>query len=129
MDRIGDFCTRIRNAVMARHSKVDIPYSKIQLGMAELLKEHGYIRDCRTARSGDFGLIRVYLKYKTQRKPALNFLQRVSKPSRRIYAKVDRIPEVCSGYGMIILSTNKGVLDGKKAKEMNVGGELLCEVR
>ena len=128
MDRVSDFCTRIRNAVMARHAKVDIPHSKVQQGIAEQLKNYGYIRGYREARQGAKGLIRVYLKYKKEGKSAITKIERLSRPSRRSYVKADSIPDVCSGYGLVILSTNKGIVGGREAKKLNVGGEVLCQV-
>lgn len=128
MDRISDFCTRIRNAYMAQHAKVDIPHSKLRCGLAEQLKSHGYIRGYRVAQIGQRGLIRVYLKYRKKQQPAITRIERVSKPSRRIYVNVNNIPEACSGYGLVILSTNKGIVDGKKAQDLKVGGEVLCQV-
>ena len=128
MDRISDFCTRIRNATMARHSKVDIPHSRMQQGIAEQLKTYGYIRGYKVAKAGAQGLIRIYLKYKQKEEPAITRIERVSKPSRRIYVKAKKIPDVCSGYGLLILSTNKGIVGGKNAKDLNVGGEVLCKI-
>ena len=128
MDRIADFCTLIRNAHMAKHKKVDIPHSKLRRGLAEQLKSHGYIRGYRVAQAGKRGLIRVYLKYKNKEQPAITRIERMSKPSRRIYVNVDNIPEICSGYGIVILSTNKGIIDGRQARDLKVGGEVLCQV-
>ena len=128
MDRISDFCTRIRNGLMADHSKVDVPLSKIRVGIAEQMKNYGYIRGYRVAQSGAQGLIRVYLKYKKQGEPAIRCIERVSKPSCRKYVKVSDIPSVCSGYGLVVLSTSKGILGGKEAKDLNVGGEMLCQI-
>lgn len=128
MDRIGDFCTRIRNATMARHNKVDIPHSKIQQGIAEQLKSNGYIRGYKVAYSGVQGLIRVYLKYKKEGSPAISKIKRLSKPSKRSYVGADNIPDARSGYGLVVLSTSKGILSGKEAKEQNVGGEILCQI-
>ena len=128
MDRISDFCTRIRNGVHASHTKVDIPHSKLQEGIAEQLKKYGYIRGYRVAKEGTQGLMRVYLKYKGKGEPAIQRIERISKPSKRSYVKVSHIPSVCSGYGLVILSTSKGVLGGKEAKDLNVGGEMLCQI-
>ena len=128
MDRISDFCTRIRNGLMADHSKVDVPLSKIRVGIAEQMKNYGYIRGYRVAQSGAQGLIRVYLKYKKQGEPAIRRIERISKPSCRKYVKVSDIPDVCSGYGLVVLSTSKGILGGKEAKDLNVGGEMLCQI-
>ena len=128
MDRISDFCTRIRNAITARHSKVDIPHSKLQAGIAEQLKNYGYIRGYRVAHLGAQSMIRVYLKYKKEGNPAITHIERLSKPSCRSYVKAQSIPSICSGYGIVILSTNKGIFGGKEAKNLNVGGEMLCQI-
>ncbi len=128
MDRISDFCTRLRNAMTARHVKVDIPHSKLKVGIAEQLKNYGYIRDYRVAHLGAQGMIRIYLKYKQEGNPAITCIERLSKPSRRSYVKAQTIPSVCSGYGLVILSTSKGIVGGKEAKDLNVGGEMLCQI-
>ena len=91
MDRISDFCTRVRNAVSARHTKVDIPHSKLQVGIAEQLKNYGYIQGYRVARVGAQGMIRIYLKYKKEGNPAITQIERLSKPSRRSYVKAQSV--------------------------------------
>ena len=128
MDRISDFCTRVRNAISARHVKVDIPHSKLQVGIAEQLKNYGYIQGYRVAQMGAQGMIRIYLKYKNEGAPAITRIERLSKPSRRSYVKARSVPSVCSGYGLVILSTSKGIVGGKEAKDLNVGGEILCQI-
>ena len=128
MDTIGDFCTCIRNAVQAKKDKVDVPNSRIREGIAGKLKQYGYIRGYRTAEDGRQGLMRIYLKYDEKQSPKIQAIQRVSKLSRRFYAKADGIPEIRSGYGLTILSTNQGILSGVEAKKKNVGGEVLCQV-
>lgn len=128
MDTIGDFLTRIRNAGMARHEKVDIPNSKMRQGLAKILQDAGYIRSYKVAKDGKQGLMRVYLKYNEKGRHAINVVHRVSRPGRRSYVKAAEIPEVRSGYGLAILSTNKGVMSGIDAKKLNVGGEILCQV-
>ena len=128
MDTIGNFLTVIRNAGMAKHEKVDIPNSNIRQGIAKVLQNAGYIRDFKVARDGKQGMMRVYLRYTENGEHVLKHLSRVSRPSRRIYVKAGEIPKVRSGYGMTILSTNKGILSGEDATNNNVGGELLCKV-
>ena len=128
MDTVGDFCTCIRNAVRAGKDKVDVPNSRIRKGIAEKLKQYDYIRGYRTAEDGRQGLMRIYLQYDQKHCAKIQDIQRVSKPSRRFYAKVDDVPEIRSGYGLTILSTNKGILSSTEAKTNNVGGEVLCHV-
>lgn len=128
MDTIGDFCTCIRNAVSAGHEKVDVPGSGIRQAIAEKLKKYHYIRGCQVVSDGRQGVMRIYLKYDEKRKPAINGIKRVSRPSCRYYVKADRISEIQTGFGVAILSTNKGVLSGKEAKAANTGGEILCQV-
>ncbi len=128
MDTIGDFLTRIRNAGTARHEKVDVPSSNLRVGIAKILQEKGYIKAFRVAKDGKQGLMRVYLKYTTDGKPFINKLSRMSTPGRRTYVKASHIPKIRSGYGMAILSTNKGIVSGDQAAEMNVGGEILLKI-
>ena len=128
MDTIGDFLTRVRNAGMAKHEKVDIPASNLRKGIAQVLQDYGYIRSFKVARDGKQGVMRVYLKYNSKGTPAITNIQRVSRPSRRIYTKADSIPPVRSGFGISIMSTNKGVMSGDSAKEQKLGGEILCKI-
>lgn len=128
MDTIADFITRIRNAGFAKHEKVDVANSKIKEGIARILKEHGYIKTFRVAQDGKQGLMRVYLNYDKTGRPAIESIQRVSRPSKRVYVKSSEIPQVRSGYGITILSTNKGVLSGDEATSNNVGGEILLKI-
>ena len=128
MDTISQFCTRVRNAVMAQHNKVDIPSSKIQEGIAEQLKVYGYIKNYTVVDDGKQGIMRLYLKYNKKGKSAITRIERLSKPSCRQYVKAGRIPDVLSGYGLVVLSTNEGILSGREAKKKNVGGELLCRI-
>lgn len=128
MDTIGQFLTRIRNAGMARHEKVDIPSSNLRVGLAKILEETGYIRSFKVARDGKQGMMRVYLKYDDNGRHAITTVERVSRPGRRVYVKSNDIPQVRSGYGVTILSTNKGVMSGEQAKAENRGGELLCQL-
>lgn len=128
MDTVGDFLTRIRNAGMARHEKVDVPSSKLRRGIANILKEHGYIKNFREAKDGKQGIMRVYLNYDAKGKTAIDTIKRVSSPGKRVYVKSDKIPEVRSGFGIAIISTSKGILSGKQAAESKVGGEYLLKV-
>ena len=128
MDTIGDFITRLRNASLAGHEKVDIPSSNMRQGIATKLKESGYVRHFKVVKDGKQGMMRVYLKYDKAGEPLLSNIRRYSRPGRRFYVGSDKIPVVRSGYGMAILSTNKGLLSGTEAKEQNVGGEVLVTV-
>ena len=128
MDTIGEFLTRIRNAGAAKHEKLDIPASNVRVGIAKILLENGYIRSFKVVRDGKQGVMRVYLKYNDKGRPIISAIDRVSRPGRRVYVKSADIPRVRDGYGISILSTNRGVVDGDKAKIDNLGGELLCNV-
>jgi small subunit ribosomal protein S8 len=126
MDTIGEFLTRIRNAGMARHEKLDIPASNVRVGIAKILLESGYIRSFKVAKDGKQGVMRVYLKYNDKGRPLISAVDRVSRPGRRVYVKAQEIPSVRNGFGISILSTNRGIVDGDRAKQDNLGGELLC---
>ena len=128
MDSVSDFCTCIRNAVLAGHDKVDIPHSNLRRGIAEQFKKYGYIRGYNVVEDNRQGMMRIYLKYDAKQVPAISIIKRISKPSCRRYSKVDDIPEVRSGYGLTILSTSHGVLSDKEARKSNVGGEVLCQI-
>jgi len=126
-DPIGDFLTRIRNASMALHNFVEVPYSNIVFSIAKILEKKGYIRSALVNTKGDFKFISVELKY-CNKEPAIRRLLRVSKPGRRVYVKKEKIPNPINGLGLCILSTSKGILTGKEAIEFGVGGEVLCEI-
>lgn len=128
MDTIAQFLTMVRNAGNARHEKVDMPASKLRAGIAEILAETGYIRSFKVAKDSKQGIMRVYLKYTEDGKHAIQAVDRVSTPGRRVYVKADKIPVVRSGLGFAIISTSKGVMSGKQAAENKLGGELLCTV-
>ncbi len=128
MDVIGDFLTRIRNAGKAEHEKVDLPSSKVKVGIAEVLKQYGYIKDFRVVKVGVRSMMRVYLRYLDDGSHAIEQLRRVSTPGLRRYIHADKIPQVRSGYGISILSTNKGIVGNKEATEKKLGGEILCQV-
>lgn len=127
-DPIADMLTRIRNAGMARHTKLDMPSSNIKEAVANVLKEQGYIKNVKIASDNKQGLLRIYLKYDAANKPVINEIQRVSTPSRRVYVSKDDIPQVKNGLGCAILSTSRGVLPDTEARNAEVGGEVLCTV-
>lgn len=128
MDTIGDFLTRIRNAGYAKHEKVDIPCSNVRKGIAKILEETGYIRSFRVVKDNKQGMMRVYLKYNETGSHVITNIERISKPSRRIYVRSNEIPKVRSGFGLSILSTNKGIISADTAQKENVGGEVLCQI-
>ena len=127
-DPIADLLTRIRNAGTARHQKVDIPSSNLKVAVASVLKELGYIKNFKTISDDKQGILRVYLKYDEENIHVINEIQRVSTPGRRVYVKKDEIPTVKNGLGFAILSTSRGVIADKGAREAEVGGEVLCTV-
>ncbi len=127
-DPIADMLTIIRNGGKAGLSKVDIPGSKIKLEVVRVLKKQGYIKDYKFLENQTQGVIRVALKYVSEGKPSIFGIQRVSKPSCRVYAKSKNIKPVLNGLGISIISTSKGLMTDKQAKEAKVGGEILCNV-
>jgi small subunit ribosomal protein S8 len=120
--------TRIRNGLAAHHSKVDVPGSKVKVEVARILKEEGYVANYRVAQDDNKQVLKVYLKYRPDRKPVITRLTRVSKPSRRVYVNSQNIPRVIGGMGVCVVTTSKGVMTGKQAREQGVGGEVLCTV-
>jgi len=126
-DPIADMLTRIRNASAAKHSTVDIPASNMKKAIAEILLQEGYIKNYQLINDGVQGVIKVTLKYNGNEK-AIAGLRRVSKPGLRVYAGADELPYVLRGLGVAIISTSKGVMTDKKAREANVGGEVLAFV-
>ncbi|QZT38571.1 30S ribosomal protein S8 [Halosquirtibacter xylanolyticus] len=129
-DPIADFLTRLRNAVKAKHRVVEIPASKIKKEMTKILKEKGYILSYKFDDEKNYqGSIKIALKYHPESGiPAIKGLKRISKPGLRRYANTDTMPRVLNGLGVAILSTSKGVITDKEARELNVGGEVLCYV-
>ncbi|MCP4549593.1 MAG: 30S ribosomal protein S8 [bacterium] len=127
-DPIADFLTRIRNASRAKHFRVEVPASRIKGEIAKILRESGYVKDVKFVDDGKQGLLRIYLKYDKDTMPAIEGLQRVSKPGRRIYAKQGEIPRVLGGFGVVVLSTSRGILTGIEARKEGVGGEVLCQI-
>jgi len=127
-DPIADMLTRIRNANMANHERVEVPASKIKSEIARILHEEGYIRNYRFIEDNKQGILRLYLKYGENEEKVITNLKRISKPGRRIYVNSKDIPRVRGGLGTAILSTSKGVMTDKQCKEANVGGEVLCYI-
>ena len=127
-DPIADMLTRVRNAGKAKFNSVDIPGSKIKIEMARVLKDEGYIRNYKFIKDGKQGILRIYLKYTDSQAPVIQELERISKPSRRVYVGADEIKAVYNGMGISILSTSKGILSDKQARKEKVGGEVLCNI-
>lgn len=127
-DPVSDLLTRIRNAQQAYHEDVEIPFSKMKESIIRILQEEGYVQGYKVNDKKPFKTISVALKYVGDREPAIRRLQRVSKPGRRVYVNKDQIPSVLGGLGVNILSTSRGVLTGKTARQEGVGGEVLCEI-
>ncbi len=127
-DPIGDMLTRLRNAAQARHATAHIPASGLKRAILEQLLAEGFIEDVSFVEDGKQGILSVRLKYDKQGVCVIDGLERLSKPGRRLYASVDDIPKARSGYGTVILSTSRGVLTDRKARELGVGGEVLCSI-
>lgn len=127
-DPIADFLTRIRNANMVYHDKVEIPASKVKLAIAEILKEEGFIKDFESIEDGKQGVLRLYLKYGPNREKVISGLKRISKPGLRVYAKKDEVPKVLGGLGIAVMSTSQGIVSDKKARKGGLGGEVICFV-
>ena len=126
-DPIADMLTRVRNAQMAEHKTVEMPYSKIKEEIAKVLKREGYVRDYVV--EGTFPKsLKVYLKYLQENEPMIKGIKRESTPGLRKYAPADELPKVLAGLGVAILSTSSGIMTGKEAKQQNVGSEVLCSV-
>lgn len=127
-DPIADMLTRIRNGIQARHTQVEMPSSKIKVGIAEILKNEGYVKDYEVTKDIPQPTLRVSLKYTTERQPVVSSIKRLSRPGLRRYAKRSDIPVVLGGMGLVILSTPQGLMSGREAHKRNLGGELICEV-
>ena len=127
-DPIADMLTRIRNGNKAKFEKVDIPLSKEKLEIAKILKQEGYIKNFKVLSEEKKGTLRVYLKYDAQNRGIILGIKRVSRPGLRIYVKSKKILPVLNGFGINIVSTPQGIITDKEAKELNVGGELICSV-
>jgi small subunit ribosomal protein S8 len=127
-DPLADMLTRVRNAGNAKLNSVDIPGSRIKAALAGVLKEEGYIRNFKFIKDNKQGIIRIYLKYDKNDRHAIYGLERISKPSRRVYVKGKDAKPVLNGMGVSVLSTSRGILTDKQARQENLGGELLCKI-
>ncbi|MCC3358896.1 30S ribosomal protein S8 [Bacillus sp. REN16] len=127
-DPIADMLTRIRNANMVRHEKLEIPASNIKREIAEILKREGFVRDVEYIEDDKQGIIRMFLKYGANNERVITGLKRISKPGLRVYAKSDEVPRVLNGLGIAIVSTSQGVLTDKEARQKQAGGEVLAYV-
>ena len=127
-DPVADFLARIRNALRARHQKVDVPASKLKLEIARILKEEGYISNYKQTEEDGRKVLRVYLKYGSNNEAVISRVQRVSSPGCRVYVGRNEIPRVLGGMGINILTTPRGVMTGRQARKEGVGGEILCEI-
>lgn len=127
-DPIADLLTRIRNGAMAKLQKVDIPSSNMKVGIVSVLKNEGFIKNYKVISDQKQGILRIYLKYINENDSVITEIKRISKPGGRRYVKSDEIPKVKQGLGVAILSTSKGLLTDKVAREAGVGGELICTV-
>ena len=127
-DPIADMLTRVRNAMVARHPKVDVPASKLKAEIARIMKEEGYIANFKVAEEGVKKVIKIYLKYAPDNAPVITKIERVSRPGSRTFAGKDEIPQVHGGLGISILTTAQGVMTGRTARKQGVGGEILCRI-
>lgn len=127
-DPISDLLTRIRNALLAKHDRLDVPHSKLKQAICVLLRQEGYVDDLEILEAEPQDQLRIYLRYSNEGTPAIQRLQRISKPGRRVYRGAEEIKPVLNGLGVSIVSTSKGVLTDSQARQMRVGGEVLCEI-
>src|SRR5271154_595252 len=127
-DPIADMLTRVRNALSARHAKVDVPASRLKMEIARILKEEGYILNYKMTEDGAKRSIRIYLKYTPANSPVISRIERISRPGCRVYVGSKEIPRILGGLGINILTTPKGVMTGSIARKEGVGGEVLCQI-
>ena len=127
-DPIADMLTRIRNANMVRHEKLEVPASNIKKEIAEILKREGFVRDVEYVEDNKQGIIRIFLKYGKENERVITGLKRISKPGLRVYAKTDEVPRVLNGLGIALVSTSQGLLTDKEARAKKVGGEILAYI-
>jgi small subunit ribosomal protein S8 len=127
-DPIADLLTRVRNANMVNHEKLEVPASKEKKAIADIFKTEGYIKDCELIDDGKQGIIRIYLKYGSSKEKVITGLKRISKPGLRVYAKKDEIPRVLGGLGTAVISTSKGIMTDKEARKAGLGGEVICYI-
>ena len=127
-DPIADMLTRIRNAVQARHDSVDIPSSNMKVAIAKVLKDEGFVKSYQVVEGRPFKVLKVELQYVGKKEPVLTGIKRISKPGLRVYTKATDIPRVYGGLGVAVVSTPKGVMSGRQARRLNLGGEVICHV-
>ena len=127
-DPIADMLTRIRNAGTAKHDTVDVPASNMKKAIVEILLEEGFIKNFQLIDNSTQGIIRITLKYGANKSKTINGLRRISKPGLRVYAKSDELPKVLKGLGIALISTSKGIMTDKKARQEHVGGEVLAYI-
>ena len=127
-DPVADMLTKIRNASLAKHDKVDISTSKMKLQIIKILKNEGFVKNFKKVTKDNFPFVRVYLKYDENQAPVIHGIERMSTPGRRMYTGFRDMPRVYNGYGVLVVSTSEGVITGKKAAESKIGGELICKV-
>ncbi len=127
-DPIADYLTRMRNAIKAKHTKVDIPYSRLKEDITKILLDYRYIQSYLKIDDNKQGLLRIYLKYDEQEKSVINALQKVTRPGLKKYVRANEIPRVLNNLGIAILSTSKGVITDRQARQFGVGGEVLCYI-
>ncbi|MCM3387706.1 MULTISPECIES: 30S ribosomal protein S8 [Bacillales] len=127
-DPIADMLTRIRNANMVRHEKLEVPASNLKKEIAEILKREGFVRDVEYVEDNKQGIIRIFLKYGKENERVITGLKRISKPGLRVYAKTDEVPRVLNGLGIALVSTSQGLLTDKEARAKKVGGEILAYI-
>ena len=125
-DPIADFLTRVRNAGMVYHDKVEVPASRVKKDIAELLKAEGLIKDVEYIADNKQGVLRLYLKYGPNRERVISGLKRISRPGLRVYAKKDELPKVLGGLGIAVISTSKGIMSDRQARKLGLGGEVIC---
>ena len=130
VDPISDMLTRMRNAISARHTKVDVPASRLKIEVARILKEEGYITNysIKTSEGSQARTLRIFLRYGPKGESVISKLKRISRPSLRVYVPSDEVPRVLGGLGINILTTSQGVMTGKQARRSKIGGEVLCSV-
>jgi small subunit ribosomal protein S8 len=127
-DPIADLLSRVRNALLAKHDRLDVPVSKLKLEVCRILKEEGFIKNFRVIDGTPVGSLRIFLRYSAEGEPAINHVERISKPGRRVYIASKDIKPVRNGLGLGIVSTSQGLLSDAQARQRKVGGELLCEL-
>jgi small subunit ribosomal protein S8 len=127
-DPIADFLTRIRNANSVNHEKVEIPASNMKKTITEILKAEGLIKDYEFIEDGKQGVLRLYLKYDTNKGKVITGIKRISKPGLRVYAKKDEVPRVLGGLGIAVISTSQGIMTDKDARKRGLGGEVICYI-